>query len=56
MWGMKTRVVAVVVGALGMTAKGFLDHLNRIPGHSSSNDVQKIALMGSAYILRKVLG
>lgn len=56
MWSAKTRVVPVVVGALGTIGKGLCNHLHRILGDSSPCKVQLIALLGTALILRKVLG
>lgn len=56
MWNTKTKVVPVVVGALGMLTKGHSNFIKLIPGHPSTNEVQKIALLGTAHILRKVLG
>ncbi|XP_030745272.1 uncharacterized protein LOC115874305 [Sitophilus oryzae] len=55
MWNTKTKVV-VVVGALGMLTKGHSNFIKLIPGYPSTNEVQKIALLGTAHILRKVLG
>lgn len=54
MWRTKTRVVVMV--ALGVTAKGFLDHLNLISGNLSSNEVHKIVFMDTAHIFKKMLG
>lgn len=55
MWGAKTKVVSVVFGALGTFGKGFWDHPHIIPVDSSPSEVQKIALLDTARILRKVL-
>jgi len=56
MWNCKTRTVPIIVGALGVLKKGYDENLKILPGHPSANEVQKIALMGTAHILRKVLG
>ncbi len=53
MW---TRTVRVTVGALGTLKKCSVQNLKMLPGHLSASEVQKIALMGTAHILRKVLG
>ena len=56
MWNVKTKVVAVVVGALGTMSDNFSKEIESIPGKPSAEDVQDIALNGTAHILRKVLG
>jgi len=55
MWNTKTRVIPVVVGALGTVRLGLQDYLDRIPGKESVAQVQKIALLGTAHILRKFI-
>lgn len=32
MWQLKTSIIAVVVGALGLVKKGTVKHLEKIPG------------------------
>lgn len=56
MWNAKTRVIPVVIGALGTIRKGIQDKLMMIPGKPNVMEIQKIALMGTAHILRRVLG
>ena len=55
MWGMKTTTVPVVIGALGVIKKGIEKHIEKIPGTINITELQKIALLGSSHILRKVL-
>ena len=55
MWGMMTQTVPVVKGALGVIKKGIDKQLSKIPGNINVTELQKIALLGSANILRKVL-
>lgn len=55
MWGVRAQVIPVVIGALGTMSKKFKDYLNCIPGNPSPIETQKIALCGTAHILRKVL-
>ena len=55
MWNMKTEVIPVVIGALGLMKKGVEQYTNRIPGNINIYEVQKIALLGTAHILRRVL-
>jgi hypothetical protein len=55
MWKTTTSVIPIVVGALGVTTKDFEKWIHEIPGDINGAEVQKIALMGTAHILRKVL-
>ena len=55
MWGMKTQVVPVVIGTLGVIKKGVEQQISKIPGKINVTELQKIALLGSAHVLRKVL-
>ena len=55
MWKFKTTVIPVVVGALGVLSKDFETAVELIPGNICAKEVQKIALMGTAHILRKIL-
>ena len=54
MWNMKTEVIPVVVGAPGLMKKGIEKYTNRIPGNINIYAVQKIALLGTAHILRRL--
>ena len=55
MWGLKTITVPVVIGALEVVKKGIEKHTDKIPGKINITELQKIALLGSSHILRKVL-
>ena len=55
MWQMKTEIIPVVVGALGMIKKGSQKLIKEISGKISPWEIQKTALLGTTYILRKVL-
>ena len=55
MWKMDTIVVPIIVGDLGMLRKTGKKWLDTIPGVYSIGEVQKIALLGTAHILRKAL-
>ena len=45
----------VVIGALGVIKKGMRLTVEKIPGTINIEELQKMALMGTAHILRKVL-
>ena len=54
-WKSRTKVVPVVVGALGSVSKKLAGHLEQIGIKNRTRTMQKSALLGSAHILRKVL-
>ena len=55
MWQMKTEVIPVVVGALGTIKKGMVENINSVLERATVTETQKINMLGSAQILRKVL-
>ena len=55
MWKVNTTIVPIVVGALGLISNDFDQYTKEVPGTISKSEVQKITLMGTAHILRKVL-
>ena len=55
MWKMNTCTIPIVVGALGLLPVTSNFHLDNLPMHISQQEVQKIALLGSAHIFRRVL-
>ena len=56
MWNVRAKTVPVIVGALGTVKKEAEKNTDVIPGRPRLTEVQKIAIMGTAHILRKVLG
>ena len=52
---MRTEVVPVVVGALGTIKKGMIENIKRVSERATVKEKQKIYMLGSAQILRKVL-
>ena len=53
---LKTETVPVVSGALGLVKKkGLGKYVEKIPGNINIEELQKISLLGTAHILRKVL-
>ena len=55
MWHMKTIVIPVVVGALGAVKKGMVENIKKVSERATVTEIQKICMLGSARILRKVL-
>ena len=51
---MKTIVILVVVGAFGITRKGMVENIKKVSETASVTEIQKISMLGSAQILRKV--
>ena len=55
MWKVKTRVIPVIIGATATISKSFSKYISNIPGNHEVKELQKTAILGTAYILRKVL-
>ena len=55
MWQMKTEIIPVVIGAIGVIKKGSEKFISEIPGNINLQEIQKTTLLGMAHILRKVL-
>ena len=55
MWEMKTTTIPMVIGALGLMRKGLEKYTDKIPGNINIQEAQKIVLLATAHILRKVL-
>ena len=55
MWKMKTKVIPIVIGALGTIRKGMEDNIRSVSENLNLQTVQKTCLLGTARILRKVL-
>jgi hypothetical protein len=55
MWNVKARVIPVVTGATGTISKSFRKYVSNIPGNHDIKEIQKTAILGTAYILWKVL-
>ena len=55
MWHMKTAEILVVVSALDTVKKGMVKNIKEVSESATMIEIQKICLLGSARILRKVL-
>ena len=51
----KTVVIPVVVGALGTVKKGMVENIKKVSEKATMTEIQKICMLGSARIPRKVL-
>ena len=55
MWNVETKIVLAVVGALGTLRKDFAKGVELTPERPKVSEIQKISLLGTSHILRKVL-
>ena len=55
MWGIRTKAIPIVLGALGTIPLRLKENLRTISVNKSIELIQRCALLGSARILRKVL-
>ena len=55
MWNVKAKVIPILTGVTGTFSKSLRQYLNNIPGINEIKELQKSAVLGTAYILRKVL-
>ena len=55
MRGMKTDIIPVAIGTLGLMKKGLEKHTEKIPGAININELQEITLSETTHILRRVL-
>jgi hypothetical protein len=56
MWEVRTKIMPVIIRALGIIKKGLDQKLQLLPGQSSAIELQIITLMSTANIIHKVLG
>jgi hypothetical protein len=56
LWKVRTKTVPFIIGALRTIKKGLDQKLLVLPGHPSAIGLQKITPIGTAHIMRKVLG
>ena len=54
-WKLKTKTVPIIVGALGVINKSTLSYIKQLPVNISTDELQKITLLGTSRILRKAL-
>jgi hypothetical protein len=47
MWNVKTRVIPVIIGAIGTISKSFRKYMSDIPGNHDVKELQKTAILGA---------
>ena len=52
---MKTKIIPVIVGSLGIIKKRTQNNVNGIPGNLSLAEIQKIVVDSAVHILRRTL-
>ena len=55
LWNKKVEVIPVNIGATGIVDKNIKKYVGIIPGHHNIHSPQRSAILGTAYIYRKVL-
>ena len=48
-------IIIIFVGALGTVKKGMVENIKKVSERATMTEIQKICMLGSARILRKVL-
>ena len=55
MWNLKTKVVALIIGATGTIPKAFRKYANNVPGKHDIKEIHKTAILDTTHLLRTVL-
>ena len=55
LWNKKVEVIPVIIGATGIVDKSIRKYVGRIHGCHNIYSLQRSAILGTAYLLRKVL-
>jgi len=55
MWNLKYALIPVIIGATGIVTRSLRKNLEAVPGKHSIDSLQKTAILGTSYILRKIL-
>ena len=54
MWNVKCMIIPVIIGATGIVTESLKKNVEAIPGKHSIDSLQKTAILGTSYIIRKV--
>ena len=49
MWDVKTKVIPVIIGAIGTISKSFRKYVSNIPGKYEVKELQKTAILDTAH-------
>ena len=49
------KIIIIIIGALGTVKKGMVENIKKVSERATMTEIQKICMLGSARILRKVL-
>ena len=55
MWNPKCTIIPVIIGVTGIVTRSLRKNLEAVPGKHSIDLLQKTAILGTSYIIRKVL-
>jgi hypothetical protein len=55
MWNLKCTILPVIIGATGIVRRSLRKTLEAVLGRHSIDSLQKIAILGTSHIIRKVL-
>ena len=55
MWGLKTTTIPMLMGELGTIKKDMENYSNKISGNINIHELQKITVLCTAHLLRRVL-
>jgi hypothetical protein len=55
MWNLKCTLIPVITGATGIVMRSLRKNLEAVPVKHSTDSLQKTAILGTSYIIRKVL-
>jgi len=55
MWNLKCTIIPVITEATGIVTRSLRENLEAVPGKHSIDSLQKTAILGTSYIIWKVL-
>jgi hypothetical protein len=55
MWNLKCTIIPIVIGATRIVTRSLKKNLEAAPGKHSIDSLQKTTILGTSYIIRKVL-
>jgi hypothetical protein len=55
LWNLKCTIIPIIIGATGIVTRSLRKNLEAVSGKHSIDSLQKIAILGTSHIIRKVL-